>query len=186
MHRKLQRQLTLNPAYDPRLRQLQTYYVPQPPTQHRRVVSRVASQPPPAWGGEGSNSHQGVTRIASAPDSYCPWLHQQQPMQRLNSTSDPQLNLYGVGLPLPNTYMQWPHSHHPHPPHLPHPQQQQHPTALHRISLSQDASKEAKRKQIQYHLSYIFPKERVQAVLSMYPDETNPDILCAALVTMTQ
>ncbi|CAH0382180.1 unnamed protein product [Bemisia tabaci] len=59
LHAKLQRQLSLNPTYDPRLHHLQNFAA----SEHDRVA-RAAScdiySPPP-------EIHQGVTRIASAP-----------------------------------------------------------------------------------------------------------------------
>ena len=59
LHRKLQRQLTLNPVCDPRLYQMR---------QHQtvgRVMSCEPPPPPPHY-----TTHQHVTRIASAPPSH--------------------------------------------------------------------------------------------------------------------
>ncbi|XP_014468002.1 PREDICTED: probable ribonuclease ZC3H12D isoform X3 [Dinoponera quadriceps] len=99
MHRKLQRQLTLNPACDPRLYQLRRYHqqqASQPPQQqqqqqpvinsprssmqHRpltRHASNESSYPVTAMSWDHTerlqHHHQHVTRIASAPDSYRAW-----------------------------------------------------------------------------------------------------------------
>ncbi|XP_015910945.2 probable ribonuclease ZC3H12B isoform X1 [Parasteatoda tepidariorum] len=35
-----------------------------------------------------------------------------------------------------------------------------------------------------YHLASIFPKEQVQTVMDLYPQETNPQKICAAILTM--
>lgn len=40
------------------------------------------------------------------------------------------------------------------------------------------------RRHIQYHLSSIFPEDQVQTVMQMYPDETNPQNICAAILSM--
>lgn len=40
------------------------------------------------------------------------------------------------------------------------------------------------RQYIQYHLSSIFPEEQVLTVMSMYPEETNPQNICAAILRM--
>lgn len=60
LHRKLQRQLTLNPGGDPRLA-----------SRRFAPVSPSPVGPPSGYlGASGWDVHQGVTRIASAPDSY--------------------------------------------------------------------------------------------------------------------
>ncbi|XP_058799775.1 probable ribonuclease ZC3H12C isoform X4 [Phymastichus coffea] len=95
MHRKLQRQLTLNPSCDLRLNQLRSWEQPHHHQHHRQQHHTSQPQPHP--------QHQHVTRIASAPDSYRPWPintnQQQHPSassssshQRLGA-SDSQLNL---------------------------------------------------------------------------------------------
>lgn len=42
------------------------------------------------------------------------------------------------------------------------------------------------RRRLHYHLASIFPEEQVQAVMQMYPDETNPPKICAAILSMFQ
>ncbi|KYB26105.1 probable ribonuclease ZC3H12D isoform X1 [Tribolium castaneum] len=135
LHRKLQRQLTLNPASDPRL--VRRYVAPQPPYMN--------------W-----DMHQHVTRIASAPDSYRPWppaAPTHRHMQRMSSCSDPQLNVWP---PL------WSQGGPPPPP-----------------TLQEDA-----RRKLHYHLAAIFPEEQVTQAMRMYPDETNPQKICAAILSM--
>lgn len=88
LHKKLQRQLTLNPSNDPRLVRMRFVSPIQPQIQQSFLTPNH-----PNW-----ELHQHVQRIASAPDSYHPWppnthAHHRQ-MQRISSCSDPQLNVY--------------------------------------------------------------------------------------------
>ncbi|XP_060871975.1 probable ribonuclease ZC3H12D isoform X1 [Metopolophium dirhodum] len=112
LHHKLQRQLTLNPTYDPRLVHLR------------------------------QSQHCNVTRIASAPPV---------PMMR----PQPSMNL---------------------PPHT-----------LVAASCSDPqifpGYHEARQK-LYYHLSSIFPEEQVSAAMQYYPNETNPQKICAAILNM--
>lgn len=194
LHRKLQRQLTLNPNFDPRLFQLRRGHVQNP---HRPLGGRHSSSGvqqcwdhPQQQQQQQQHQHQSVTRIASAPDTYRPWPHAAPPptssrhMHRLNSTSDPQLNLSdGTPTLLPHNAASndpfdaplwsgpppsvvWPPQHLPPPP--------QYPTAS-----SGDA-----RRTLHYHLAYIFPEEQVQKAMQLYPDETNPQKICAAILNM--
>ncbi|XP_050522566.1 probable ribonuclease ZC3H12C isoform X2 [Daktulosphaira vitifoliae] len=105
LHSKLQRQLTLNPIYDPRLQQLR------------------------------KSQHCNVTRIASAPPVPAP-ISTTQSIGA--SCSDPQL--------FPNY-------------------------------------QEARHK-LYYHLSSIFPEEQVSTAMQYYPNETNPQKICAAILNM--
>lgn len=94
--------------------------------------------------------HQSVTRIASAPDSFRPWavgpvsIHRH--MQRLSSSSDPQINLCvppspGAGAAWAGQHVMW------SPPTQVCPQQQY--------------STEDARYKLHYHLAAIFPEEQV-------------------------
>lgn len=145
LHRKLQRQLTLNPSSDPRLARR---YMP-PVQQPQQMQATAYLSHPGNW-----ELHQHVTRIASAPDSYRPWppgTHpQHRHMQRMSSCSDPQLNV-------------WP------PPwgQVPAP------------NLQEDT-----RRKLHYHLAAIFPEEQVTQVMQLYPDETNAQKICAAILAM--
>ncbi|XP_019869434.1 probable ribonuclease ZC3H12D isoform X2 [Aethina tumida] len=152
LHRKLQRQLTLNPGADVRLMRR---YGPLGPQQGAAVQGGMS--PPYMQHAASSNweVHQHVTRIASAPDSYKPWPPQAHPqhtrhMQRISSCSDPQLNV-------------WP------------PWSQGAPTV---------ASQEDARRKLHYHLAAIFPEEQVVSAMQMYPEETNPQKICAAILSM--
>lgn len=156
LHRKLQRQLTLNPASDPRL--LSRFPAPT----HQYL-------PPPNW-----DIHQHVTRIASAPDSYRPWpmqqqqqqqqqmqqSHQQQQMQRMSSCSDPQLNMWAA---------QWQQQQ----------QQQQSIGQQQSLNVQEDA-----RRKLHYHLAAIFPEEHVIQAMQLYPEETNAQKICEAILSM--
>lgn len=43
---------------------------------------------------------------------------------------------------------------------------------------------QANRLHIQYHLSSIFPEDQVLTVMNMYPNETNPQNICAAILSI--
>lgn len=101
-----------------------------------------------------------MTRIASAPDQARTWQN--------NGTSQ-------IGNDILTPWSQQntlnvPQSHQPPPPS----QHQQQSTL----------STQANRLHIQYHLSSIFPEEQVLTVMQMYPDETNPQNICAAILSM--
>lgn len=49
---------------------------------------------------------------------------------------------------------------------------------------AQPNSTQANRLHIQYHLSSIFPEDQVLTVMQMYPTETNPQNICAAILNM--
>ena len=112
-HRRLERQLTINPSFDPRINK------PRFPKSQdllsTEAMEYMHRNPPPPFGITPENNefnHQNVTRIASAPDSLRQWgssvisppvtvveplnlgvLNQQSsPIQRNSSTSDSQLN----------------------------------------------------------------------------------------------
>ncbi|XP_055638973.1 probable ribonuclease ZC3H12C isoform X2 [Toxorhynchites rutilus septentrionalis] len=169
LHRKLQRQLTLNPAgCDPRIYQMQRN-VSQHQSQHHSAVQLSPHRPlaPSLSGGARSNPaaaqwdlHENVTRIASAPDPSRPWHTGPPPA----SSSEPHINLWPpqqqVGNPSSAT------SGVIGPPSQAHQQLQD------------------QRRRLHYHLASIFPEEQVQAVMQMYPDETNPQKICAAILAM--
>ncbi|CAG9856569.1 unnamed protein product [Phyllotreta striolata] len=150
LHKKLQRQLTLNPNADPRLGV--RYAAPAPA--HGQQIAVGYMNAPPGW-----DVHQHVTRIASAPDSYRPWPPQQhlqhRHMQRISSCSDTQLNVW------PAAWSQG-GSHH----------------------LANSSVQEDTRRKLHYHLAAIFPEEQVSQAMQMYPDETNPQKICAAILSM--
>ena len=76
-------------------------------------------------------------------------------MQRMSSCSDPQLNV-------------WP------------PQQQ---WAQSGPLLGPTPQEDARRK-LHYHLAAIFPEEQVTQAMQLYPEETNPQKICAAILAM--
>lgn len=49
---------------------------------------------------------------------------------------------------------------------------------------AQSNTTQANRLHIQYHLSSIFPEDQVLTVMQMYPTETNPQNICAAILNM--
>ncbi|XP_074027618.1 probable ribonuclease ZC3H12C isoform X2 [Leptinotarsa decemlineata] len=157
LHRKLQRQLTLNPGADPRLSM--RYGAPQ--ISSNQSSQMALASPTPYMGHPGWDMHQHVTRIASAPDSYSyrPWPPHQHPqhrhMQRISSCSDTQLNVW------PPAWSQG-GSHH----------------------LASSPVQEDARRKLHYHLAAIFPEEQVTQAMQMYPDETNPQKICAAILSM--
>uniref|UniRef100_A0A1L8DY25 Putative ribonuclease n=1 Tax=Nyssomyia neivai TaxID=330878 RepID=A0A1L8DY25_9DIPT len=153
LHRKLQRQLTLNPAgCDPRIYQIQRMGGMGPSqqtahTSHRPVAPSLSGPRTPhcqtQW-----DLHQNVTRNASAPDPARPWPGGPPPA----SSSEPHLwtqRRVPIGPPPPQT------------------------------STAVD-----QRRRLHYHLASIFPEEQVKIVMQMYPDETNPQKICAAILNM--
>ncbi|XP_023717154.1 endoribonuclease ZC3H12A isoform X2 [Cryptotermes secundus] len=204
LHRKLQRQLTLNPTSDPRLYQMQRYLVPSPsqPLATHRPVTRHSSGGDAQYGPstaaittgwEHRHMHQNVTRIASAPDSYQPWPpvpppHPARHMHRLGSTSDPQLNLCVPPsepplLSDPFDGSVWQPATSAHPPSVVWPPQTSHmPPPPSHAPFSTNA--EDARRRLHYHLASIFPEEQVQKAMQLYPEETNPQKICAAILSM--
>ncbi|XP_058445622.1 probable ribonuclease ZC3H12B isoform X2 [Malaya genurostris] len=181
LHRKLQRQLTLNPAgCDPRIYQMQRNNAAATgqQSQHHSAVQLSPHRPlaPSLSGGTRSNQaaqwdlHQNVTRIASAPDPSRPWHTGPPPA----SSSEPHINLWP---PPPQQQQQLGVANNtssggvigspmPPPPNQTHQQLQD------------------QRRRLHYHLASIFPEEQVQTVMQMYPDETNPQKICAAILSM--
>ncbi|XP_044759825.1 probable ribonuclease ZC3H12C isoform X2 [Coccinella septempunctata] len=154
LHRKLQRQLTLNPNSDPRL--LNRRYIPVQATSSNPLQGNMPNPflSPTSW-----DMHQHVTRIASAPDSYRNWPQTHgsvahRPMHRLSSCSDPQLNVWPA---------QWAGQ-----ASLP-----SHPSVL-----------EETRRKMQYHLAAIFPEDQVTQAMQLHPEETNPQKICAAILSI--
>lgn len=101
---------------------------------------------------------QSLTRIASAPAPSDQW-HTSNPSQAPQIVTD--------------ILTPWSHSNNiplSTPPN-------------HQKSAITNAS-QANRSHIQYHLSSIFPEEQVLTVMQMYPDETNPQNICAAILNM--
>ena len=176
-HKKLARQLTINPNYDPRIHPLQNQNFNYPPP----TVQPFFSSP------EGNQDHQNLTRNSSAPEQQPGLMAQHQMMP----------NLMQLPPPLPPQ----PTRHYPDPLHktmsdsfvwgsgaLPaereQRQQQQPPLAWDNRELGPIGSRPSyhedvsRRSDIMYHLSSIFPKEVVERAMDAFPEETNPKILC--------
>ncbi|XP_050082848.1 endoribonuclease ZC3H12A isoform X2 [Anopheles aquasalis] len=187
LHRKLQRQLTLNPAgCDPRIYQMQRHQQQQsqqsqssPQQQQQQQQQQLSPHRPlaPSLSGGARPSppsqwelHQHVQRIASAPDSVRPWHSGPPPA----SSSEPHINLGWSPNPLPPAALTPSNSHSVVSQQQHHQQQQQH----HQQQQQHD------RQRLHYHLASIFPEEQVQTVMQMYPEETNPQKICAAILAM--
>lgn len=52
------------------------------------------------------------------------------------------------------------------------------------MAVPQSHSTQANRLRMQYHLSSLFPEEQVLTVMQLYPTETNPQNICAAILNM--
>jgi len=113
-HRRLERQLTINPAFDPRINKPR--FPKSPEILSTAAMEYMHRNPPPPLGVPPSDNtdflHQNVTRIASAPDSIRQWGAAGStslpvavveplgplspaaisPLQRSNSSSDTNLN----------------------------------------------------------------------------------------------
>ncbi|XP_035773990.1 endoribonuclease ZC3H12A-like isoform X2 [Anopheles albimanus] len=186
LHRKLQRQLTLNPAgCDPRIYQMQRHQQQQsqqpqssPQQQQQQQLSPHRPLAPSLSGGARPSPpsqwelHQHVQRIASAPDSVRPWHSGPPPA----SSSEPHINLGWSPSPVPPTGLAPSNSHSVVSQQQHHQQQQQ--QQQHHQQQQHD------RQRLHYHLASIFPEEQVQTVMQMYPDETNPQKICAAILAM--
>ncbi|XP_028048691.1 probable ribonuclease ZC3H12D isoform X3 [Monomorium pharaonis] len=182
MHRKLQRQLTLNPVCDPRLYQLRRYHqqqqqqqTGQSPQQQQSVInlsrsnmqhrpltrlatSNDSSYPVTAMSWDNPDClqhHQHVMRIASAPDSYRAW-----PSRGTALIPPSRVQRLGTSDPQLNL--------------LP-------STSLH---MPWDTQTQDVRRRLHYHLANIFPQEQVQAVMALHPHETDPQYICAAILAM--
>ncbi|XP_034186823.1 zinc finger CCCH-type containing protein regnase 1 [Osmia lignaria lignaria] len=177
MHRKLQRQLTLNPIYDPRLRRSSQYQQassansPSPQStvapsraQHRPLTRHSSYELPYTvdmnWDHfEGRQGHQHVTRIASAPESYQAWLPNNSnmpspsPSNQQLAASDRQLNVSV------------------------HPLYAGMPSDMIRELLDI-------RSEILHHLVTVFPEEHVWTAMLMHPFETDAIEICVAILKM--
>ncbi|XP_012224176.2 probable ribonuclease ZC3H12D isoform X1 [Linepithema humile] len=191
MHRKLQRQLTLNPVYDPRLYQLRRYHHHH---QQQQQQPQQAGQPPQQQQQQSvisppcsSMQHRPLTRRASNESSYLvtpmSWDHSDclqhhQHVTRIASA--------------PDSYRAWP----PHNTALVPPSRVQRlgtsdpqlnlqpsspSTSLH---VPWGTQVQDVRRRLHYHLANIFPEEQVQTVMALHPHETDPQQICAAILAM--
>lgn len=155
LHQKLRRQLSLNPTgCDPRLYRIQQ--------QHANVKSQKI---PNAVG-----AHRPLApTLSGGPRPHMPnhWdLHQN--VTRIASA--PDSSRAWQNCPPPSSSSE---------PHL----WLQHSPALPATAVVPNTTQDHRR-HIQYHLSSIFPEDQVQTVMQMYPDETNPQNICAAILSM--
>lgn len=127
LHKKLQRQLTLNPGGDPRLWKHQAV---------ARHLSTEAAYSSLGAAAAAAQQHTSVSRISSAPGPHTGLPRPRPP----SSASDPQL--------------------------------------------TRATSDEARRRLLHYHLASIFPEEQVSAAMQLYPTETNPQKICAAILSL--
>jgi ribonuclease ZC3H12 len=161
-HRKLQRQLSINPVGDPRISQTwrteggsntnvsldssltsarsTTYLHPFP---GNPILSEV-------WSPPGANTTNTNTMQANA--------HQQQQQQQQNSSAESLCN------PSSNNF-----------------------GAVGSSSSSgggQQQQSQSNRTRMYYHLAAIFPEEQVRHVMSLYPEETDPSFICRVIVNL--
>ena len=254
LHRKLQRQLTLNPNYDPRLQALQQGY-----EHHNRLdmhqtgcssmgakpchrqLTRLGSDGPTLAHLQKQNQqiqqqnllyvphsqylsaqsqdslHTLVTRNCSAPDSSSNWPPSYSPsIARLNSTSDTRLNMTPPPAPFPNHIWStnsgglivppnpsnpWNHSDNSstlrnsqnalsspvRPSSVPLNELKQtlvQPTPVRPNRTVSPYVLNDSRRKLYFHLSSIFPEEQVRTAMDLYPEETNPQSICAAILTL--
>lgn len=162
LHRKLQRELSINPTCDPRIYHMQRQLTS--PESHHMPASRHYSYQDANY----LSAHSNVTRISSAPPANPPYTVSNECAH--GSNSDPQLNLSipscVTGF---NTGPVWS------------PVQQA--AAVHNYPMMSSNIEESRRK-LHYHLASIFPEEQVDAAMRYYPNETNPQKICAAILSM--
>ena len=246
-HRRLERQLTINPSFDPRINKEKVspkhgQVSSQPPLLDMEYMRRNLPPPlglPPQQADD--FPHQNVTRNASAPDSIRQWGSHQplasahsllqplgisppppleevarnpvapplhSPMQRLNSTSDTQLNRgfssvnralssdpfsssdtwkYRDFSPLLGSPI-WAAAP-PSPPKLdtppPSPNRNLGPVGSRPIPSSTVSGPSSEsRAQLHYHLCGLFPTEQVEHVMKLMPEEGSPQVLCATIMEL--
>lgn len=169
LHRKLQRQLSINPTCDPRIYQMQRQ-LSSPDSHPHLPASRHYSYQDQNY----LSTHSNVTRISSAPPATNPPYTMSNECTH-GSSSDPQLNLSvpscGIGVapfnPVSSTL--WSIHSRSITPH-------------NYVMMSQNV--EETRRKLHYHLASIFPEEQVDAAMRYYPNETNPQKICAAILSM--
>lgn len=179
LHRKLQRQLSINPTCDPRIYQMQRQLA-SPDSHHHPVAHHMPASRHFSYQDQNYlSAHSNVTRISSAPPAS---LHYSVPSEYTHgSCSDPQLNLSSPSggasasssAPPPN----YPSSSSMWSMHSPLT------SASHNYMLMPQNIEETRRK-LHYHLASIFPEEQVDAAMRCYPNETNPQKICAAILSM--
>lgn len=179
-HRKLQRQFSINPTCDPSIYQTQRRFASSgqtgPPTNRHVPVARHYSC-------QESNNylcppHSNVTRISSAPPAANPGYAISNECAH-GSSSEPQLNRSAmsyhrtpVNLSPVSSSSLWSVPAHSPPP----------PTAGNYVVVPTNFDET--RRKLHYHLASIFPEEQVDTAMRYYPNETNPQKICAAILSM--
>lgn len=196
-HAKLRRQLTLNPANDHRLAKMAATHQKSLPIGGPQHLSPAYPPPPP------SNAyHPNVTRFSSAPNPI--WGGASTPtnpahlstITRLNSTSDPHLNLHmshsspqfiaeeDAPGALPHSFYQA----HGSRPISPMQQSLMRPPSIPNTAFPppypppQPSGNERERSRLYYHLMNLFPEEQVLNALRLHPNETDPKKLCSSIL----
>lgn len=144
---------------------------------------QMQQQSPSQW-----DLHQSVTRIASAPDSFRPWppgARLPHHMQRLSSTSDPQINLcVAAGQPWQPLVWQpgmaFSAEDARHQGLAFSSEDGRHPG----MAFSAEDARQDARHKLRYHLAAIFPEDQVHQAMQLYPEETNAQKICAAILSM--
>lgn len=175
LHRKLQRQLSINPTCDPRIYQTQRRFASpvetRGPGPHHMPAARHYSYQESNYL---SAPHSNVTRISSAPPANPAYTVSNECAH--GSSSEPQLNLTIPSHRRPANHSPvssslW--SVHAHAPA---------PGGGNYVVMPPNI--EETRRKLHYHLASIFPEEQVDAAMRYYPNETNPQKICAAILTM--
>lgn len=181
MHKKLQRQLTLNPNCDFRLYHLkrQHYYqqgllpsgdlsssrgniynrplINDNNNNKRNSLANESNSNDSSAARSDNQSHKHVTRIASAPDTCLGWPP--PTVLSVPSTSPSQSTRQRLGMSDPQLNL------------LPYP-------------TVQDTQIYDARRRLHYHLANIFPGEHVQVAMALHPHEINPQHICATILAM--
>ncbi|ODM94127.1 putative ribonuclease ZC3H12C [Orchesella cincta] len=166
-HRKLQRQLSVNPCGDPRIRQTfqrgaslnsgSHSLFPQQdsyslsPFPGNPALSEVWKPAPSDWTTPGGGSSGGGGGGGLNQNHQDDWVKSQMTRH--------------LSLPTPSK-----------PPK----QQQQHPPPQHLAPVSGNPS----RTTMYYHLAAIFPEHQVEHVMSLYPDCNDPSFICRQIVSI--
>ena len=191
LHKKLQRQLTLNPNHDDRLEQM-------------KLVNTH---------GRSSNSHHSVAHLSSdgfrstQKDAFKDgW--QAGGLSSQNSTSDTKLNMFPNQFVTPTCYQAniWsplpsqqsvrspiPAQQHVRPSSVPPQNRMRGPLGVPIAPSGSFGSSGGplpavntfdERHKLYYRLITIFPEEQVKAAMESLPDELNPQKICAAIISM--
>ncbi len=200
-HKKLSRQISLNPNYDPRIHGNMPPLpppmgsLPPPPPPPHPGTADFSYPPPPVMhpgpgGGAGGPHHMAVTRNSSAPEDqqlYNQLLqhkqqHQQQRQQLAQQQQPPLHKTLSDGL------MDWPQ---PSPLLSGNSIWENEATSNAGTSLGPVGSAPPRskpgagleaRSKLYYHLAKLFPEDQVRNALTALPDETDPHKICSYIL----